>query len=163
MHLRSAQKLLKLCCKNGGVFIKVGQHVGSLDYLLPKEYVATLKVLHDKAPESSKSQVLQVLKEEFGDEVSCCNKSPAGLMPRYADTKAILSTTQLLIPLVSPIQVLDNFVSFDDKPIGTASLAQVHKAQLKDGTTVAVKVQHAKVKAHSFIDMNTMEIGRAHV
>ena len=27
-HLRSANELLKLCCANGGVFIKVGQHIG---------------------------------------------------------------------------------------------------------------------------------------
>ena len=30
--------------KNGGVFIKVGQHIGALDYLLPEEYVNTMKV-----------------------------------------------------------------------------------------------------------------------
>lgn len=52
------------------MFIKVGQHIGSLDYLLPKEYVNTLKVLHDKAPESSKAQVIQVLQEDFGNNVS---------------------------------------------------------------------------------------------
>ena len=54
--------------------------------------------------------------------------------------------------------MLSKLVSFDDKPIGTASLAQVHKAVLDDGTVLAVKVQHPKVKAHSFIDMNTMEV-----
>lgn len=61
---------MKLCCLNGGVFIKVGQHIGSLDYLLPKEYVNTLKVLHDRAPESSKEEILQVLKQDLGQKVS---------------------------------------------------------------------------------------------
>jgi aarF domain-containing kinase len=42
--------------------------------------------------------------------------------------------------------------------LGAASLAQVHKAKLKDGTTVAVKVQHPLVKAHSLVDMKTMEV-----
>lgn len=69
VHQRSAEKLLALCCRNGGCFIKVGQHVGSLDYLLPKEFVNTLKVLHDNAPESSKETVLQVIKEDLGQEV----------------------------------------------------------------------------------------------
>ena len=32
------------------------------------------------------------------------------------------------------------FKSFDDKPLGSASIAQVHKAELFDGTVVAVKV-----------------------
>lgn len=46
VHLRSAQKLLNMCSKNGGVFIKVGQHIGALDYVVPPEYCSTLKVLH---------------------------------------------------------------------------------------------------------------------
>ena len=33
------------------------------------------------------------------------------------------------------------FSSFDDKPLGSASIAQVHKATLPDGTVVAVKVR----------------------
>ena len=33
------------------------------------------------------------------------------------------------------------FKSFDDKPMGSASIAQVHKAELFDGTVVAVKVR----------------------
>ena len=49
------------------------------------------------------------------------------------------------------------FEEFDPKPLGTASLAQVHKATLKsDGSVVAVKVQHRHVKNHSFVDIQTM-------
>ena len=33
-----------MCSVNGGLFIKIGQHIGSLDYLLPKEYVKVFKV-----------------------------------------------------------------------------------------------------------------------
>lgn len=33
------------------------------------------------------------------------------------------------------------FASFDEKPLGSASIAQVHKAELFDGTVVAVKVR----------------------
>ena len=55
-------------------------------------------------------------------------------------------------------QACEIFASIDDKPLGAASLAQVHKATLHDGTTVAVKVQHPKVKAHAFVDMATMEV-----
>jgi len=62
---------------------------------------------------------------------------------------------------VFPLQILSEFETFEEQPIGTASLAQVHKAVLKDGTVLAVKVQHPKVKANSFVDMNTMEVSES--
>jgi aarF domain-containing kinase len=42
--------------------------------------------------------------------------------------------------------------------IGSASLAQVHKAVLKDGHTVAVKIQHKDIQDHSSSDVKTMEV-----
>ena len=39
------------------------------------------------------------------------------------------------------------FSSFDDKPIGSASLSQVYSATLRDGRAVAVKVQRPEVAA----------------
>lgn len=30
VHLRSARKLQELCFKNGGIYIKLGQHIGQL-------------------------------------------------------------------------------------------------------------------------------------
>ena len=49
------------------------------------------------------------------------------------------------------------FRDFVEEPLGTASLAQVHKAKLQDGREVAVKVQHRFVKNHSFVDIYTMD------
>ncbi|XP_023402195.2 aarF domain-containing protein kinase 1 isoform X3 [Loxodonta africana] len=122
VHLRSARRLCELCCANRGTFIKVGQHLGALDYLLPEEYTSTLKVLHSQAPQSSMQEVRQVIREDLGKEIQ------------------------------------DLFVSFDDTPLGAASLAQVHKAVLRDGRTVAVKVQHPKVQAQSSKDILLMEV-----
>lgn len=122
-HTRSAKKLLDLCCSNGGVFVKVGQHIGALDYVVPPEYCDVLKVLHSRAPESSMDQVKRVIKEELG----------------------------------RPLEEI--FSQFDEMPLGTASLAQVHKAVLREtGETVAVKVQHPYVKKHSLVDMTTMDM-----
>ena len=49
---------------------KVGQHIGALDYLLPEEYVQTMKVLHHRAPEMPLENVYQVIKEDLDLDVS---------------------------------------------------------------------------------------------
>ena len=68
-HYRSANHLLKLCRDNGGGFIKVGQHIGALEYLLPEEYVSTMKVLHNRAPEMELKQIYAVIREDLKREV----------------------------------------------------------------------------------------------
>ncbi|XP_028574331.1 aarF domain-containing protein kinase 1 isoform X2 [Podarcis muralis] len=122
VHLRSAERLRDLCCANRGTFIKVGQHLGALDYLLPEEYTRTLKVLHSQAPQSSRQEIEQVILEDLGKGIN------------------------------------ELFISFEDAPLGAASLAQVHKAVLHDGRTVAVKVQHPKVQTQSSKDILLMEV-----
>jgi aarF domain-containing kinase len=55
-------------------------------------------------------------------------------------------------------KISDIFEHIENKPIGTASLAQCHKATLKDGTQVAVKIQHPTVKLNSYADIKTMTV-----
>ncbi len=50
----------------------------------------------------------------------------------------------------------DVFASIDPEPLGSASLAQVHKAQLATGETVAVKVQRPGVKETMAQDIDIM-------
>ncbi|XP_049872232.1 aarF domain-containing kinase 1 [Pectinophora gossypiella] len=120
-HKMGAMKLLELCKANKGVYIKVGQHVGALDYLLPNEYVHTMRILHKDAPQNNVEQLYKVIREDL-------KKDPKDL-----------------------------FVEFDPEPLGTASLAQVHRAKLKDGTEVAVKVQHYFVRENIAMDLRWME------
>ncbi|KDP44776.1 hypothetical protein JCGZ_01276 [Jatropha curcas] len=68
VHLRSARKLQELCFKNGGIYIKLGQHIGQLEYLVPLEYVQTMREsMLNKCPESSYEQVCEVFKKELGE------------------------------------------------------------------------------------------------
>ena len=67
VHQRNADRLLRLCRTNAGVYVKVGQHLANLDLLLPDEYIATLAALFDDAPESSSESVREVIKEELGE------------------------------------------------------------------------------------------------
>ena len=64
--MRSALRLREMCSRNGGLFIKVGQHLGSLEYILPRVYVETFKVFHSEAPQTSLSRLKAVVEEEFG-------------------------------------------------------------------------------------------------
>ena len=47
---------------------KLIMFLGALDYLLPAEYVKTLRVLHSSAPQSTFKDVLSVLKEDLKSE-----------------------------------------------------------------------------------------------
>lgn len=69
-HTLAAQKLLDLICVNKGVYIKVGQHIGSLDYLLPPEYVTTMKVLHSNAPKNPVDDLFKVIRQDLKVNVS---------------------------------------------------------------------------------------------
>lgn len=61
---------MELCRRNKGVYIKVGQHIGTMDYLLPGEYVDTLKILHSQAPASTMEDIRQVVKEDL--QINVC-------------------------------------------------------------------------------------------
>jgi predicted unusual protein kinase regulating ubiquinone biosynthesis (AarF/ABC1/UbiB family) len=49
------------------------------------------------------------------------------------------------------------FESFDSKPIASASLGQVHRAVLRNGRRVAVKVQRPDIRAQIVDDMDAIE------
>jgi ubiquinone biosynthesis protein len=46
------------------------------------------------------------------------------------------------------------FTHIDPKPLGSASVAQVHKARLKNGKAVAIKVQRADIRQKFFADID---------
>ncbi len=56
--------------------------------------------------------------------------------------------------LGKPVWVL--FKEFSEKPFASASMAQVHRAVLKDGTEVAVKVQRPRIYDNITIDLEIM-------
>ncbi len=52
--------------------------------------------------------------------------------------------------------ISEMYAEFNDVPIASASIGQVHRARLHDGTAVVVKVQHAGIEAKVKEDMEVM-------
>ena len=66
VHQRAADRILSGCLLNGGLYIKLGQGLVSMNHVLPKEYLETLKVLQDKCLSRGATEVEQLFEEEFG-------------------------------------------------------------------------------------------------
>ena len=55
------------------------------------------------------------------------------------------------------VRVSKAFASFDEKPLASASLGQVHRATLHDGRVVAVKVQRPEIRRQIVTDLESLE------
>ena len=63
--------------------------------------------------------------------------------------------------------ISDVFASFEDEPVGCGSIAQVHRATLKDGTDVVVKVRRPGIESAIYADLAILKgfadkLGDAH-
>lgn len=66
IHQRNAQRLTRMCAQNGGIYIKLGQHLSMLDHILPMEYHDELCTLLHATPISSAESVRRIMKQDFG-------------------------------------------------------------------------------------------------
>ena len=82
------------------------------------------------------SQQAEYIPPEYCDALSKLRSSVAPM-----DIETVYS--QIEKHLGKPVDEL--FASFDEKPLGSASIGQVHRAELFDGTVVAVKVRRPGV------------------
>ncbi|KAI0387017.1 ABC1-domain-containing protein [Hypomontagnella monticulosa] len=68
-HKRCAERTLKVLEKNGGIFIKLGQHLSAMTYLLPREWTDTFIPLQDKCPVSSFESIEAMFRADTGEEL----------------------------------------------------------------------------------------------
>ncbi|KAJ1929628.1 hypothetical protein IWQ60_001005 [Tieghemiomyces parasiticus] len=121
VHLRSARRVRACLMQSGGIYIKLGQHLAAMTYLLPKEWTDTMTPLQDQCPQTDLADIAELIQDDLG-----CGMD-------------------------------DLFSTFDPQPLGVASLAQVHRAVLREnGEEVAVKVQHPYLDEFVQIDMRTV-------
>lgn len=69
-HQRCADRTLRVLEKNGSIFIKLGQHLSSMNYLLPLEWTSTFIPLQDKCPVSSYEAIEQMFIEDTGQPIA---------------------------------------------------------------------------------------------
>jgi aarF domain-containing kinase len=81
-HKRCAERTLEVLEKNGSIFIKLGQHLSSMGYLLPEEWVSTFIPLQDKCPVSSYESIEEMYFIDRGrrieDDFAEFSKEPIG-------------------------------------------------------------------------------------
>ena len=68
-HKRCAERTLRVLEKNGSVFIKLGQHLSSMGYLLPLEWTTTFIPLQDKCPVSSFESIQTLFVDDTGHPI----------------------------------------------------------------------------------------------
>jgi aarF domain-containing kinase len=66
LHERNAERLHAMCAANGGLYVKLGQHVAQLDYIVPKAYTRALSRLFQHTIPSSTDDVIRIIEEDTG-------------------------------------------------------------------------------------------------
>ncbi|ATZ48914.1 Bcmcp2 [Botrytis cinerea B05.10] len=69
-HQRCADRTLRVLEKNGSIFIKLGQHLSAMNYLLPLEWTTTFIPLQDKCPVSSLESIENMFMVDTGEQLS---------------------------------------------------------------------------------------------
>ncbi len=122
LQQRNIERFTKMFQANGGIYQKFGQTIALQSTTMSPEMRARFAIFYDECPPVSLDEIAKVLQVDFD-------------LPSTAS---------------SPEAVFDSLFlpgSFESKPVGVASIAQVHKARLKDtGEAVAVKIQKPAIK-----------------
>jgi len=142
LHEINSDRMLNMCLDLRGFFIKAGQFLSTRQDFMPAIYCKKLGVLCDDVPPLSKEEVEVILNREL----SRC------------DPKYILSRDQGPSRERRAIHWEDVFKTVDmEKPLGSASIAQVHQGILHTGDKVAIKLQNPLAEQLMGLDLECLK------
>jgi len=158
-----ARTARSLCC---GVAIGIDYKVAGRLPHGSDEHVAAMREAHERG-----AQRLLALCRAHGGLYNKLGQYLASmtsaLPPQYTSTLSACQDRAAPVALVEVRETVETqlgaplaslFAEFDDAPVAAASLAQVHRAVLSDGRSVAVKVQYPRVAGQVASDLGSMRL-----
>ena len=119
LHVRNAERVFELLRSNGGLYLKIGQAIAMQSAILPPEFQKMFSKMFDDAPQNEWHEVEKVIREDFGKSA----EEMFGVSFIGEEGKGVMERTAR----------------------ASASVAQVHWAQLADGREVAIKIQKREI------------------
>ncbi|KAF9111711.1 hypothetical protein BGX27_004553 [Mortierella sp. AM989] len=121
LHKRSAERLREMLSRNGGIYIKLGQHLASLKYLLPDEWTTSMEPLQDRCTPSTFESIQALFLSDLGQPLSAFFSSfdlePIGVASLAQVHKAtLLDGREVAVKIQHPS--LKEFSSIDIKTVG---------------------------------------------
>ncbi|KAI8139454.1 ABC1 family-domain-containing protein [Fennellomyces sp. T-0311] len=117
-HKRSAESVLRTLQSLGGIYIKWGQHLSSMIFVLPEEWTSTLSVLQDRCERaSSPGEIRQLFMTDMGQDMdslfSYFDYEPIGVASLAQVHRAKLASTGEWVAVKIQHPKLDEFCRID--------------------------------------------------